>query len=90
MSKKDYCSYFPEEIEGIEIGQNCCKKHDNEIGEKGTLNPFTPHINFYKCLRGRGVSKKMSLLITAGGIFFTLIKSPWLYYTKFRYRFKKR
>jgi len=87
--KKDYCSSFPEEIEGIKIGQTCCKKHDNEVGEKGNYNPITPHINFYNCLRGRGVSLKWTIIITFGGTIFSLIKYPLFVYKKYNYRKQK-
>jgi len=83
---KDYCTAFPDTWEGIEIGQTCCKKHDNEVGEAGTYNPVTPHINFYNCLKSRGISFWSRVMITFGGTFFTLIKLPYLYYKKYKYR----
>lgn len=84
---KDYCSCFPEKIEGIFIGL-CCKKHDNEVGQAGTYNPVRPHINFYKCLKSKGVSLKWRSLITFGGAFFSWIKQPWLWYKIYKYRKK--
>jgi hypothetical protein len=87
--KKDYCSVFYEEVEGIEIGQTCCKKHDNEVGEAGTYNPITPHINFYKCLKDKGVSLYLTILITIGGTIFSIYKYPLLCYKKYLYRKNK-
>lgn len=86
MMKNDYCTAFPDTIEGIEIGQTCCKKHDNMVGQAGTYNPFTPHIAFFKCLRNNGISMHMSIIITFGGTFFSWIKYPWLAYTIYKYR----
>ena len=84
--RDDYCTAFPDKVEGIEIGQTCCKKHDNMVGERGTYNPFTPHIEFYKCLRGQGISLPMRSLITFGGWFFSWIKYPYFVYKIYMYR----
>ena len=84
--RDDYCTSFPEVIEGIEIGQSCCRKHDNEVGRAGTYNPVTPHINFYKCLKEKGISFGMRSLITFGGTIFTVYKQPWLWYNKYKWR----
>ena len=86
---KDYCSSFPETIQGIEIGQTCCKKHDNEVGRAGTYNPITPHINFYRCLRKQGVSLPWTIIITFGGTIFSLYKYPLLAYKKYKWRSRK-
>ena len=75
--KKDYCTCFPESIVGIDIS-DCCKKHDNEVGMRGTYNPITPHVNFYNCLRNCGLPKCTSFLITIGGTLFTWVKQPYL------------
>jgi len=84
--KKDYCSHFPETWEDIEIGQSCCKRHDNEVGQAGTYNPITPHINFFKCLRNKGISLPSTIMITFGGTLFSFIKLPYLYHKKYKYR----
>ena len=84
--RKDYCSGFPEQIGGVEIGQTCCRQHDNEVGQAGTYNPITPHTNFFQCLRKRGVSLFMSCIITLGGAVFTWYKQPWLWYKKYKWR----
>ncbi|MEE8588944.1 MAG: hypothetical protein V3S80_06340 [Sulfurimonadaceae bacterium] len=84
-SKKDYCSGFPSIIEGIEIN-TCCKKHDNEVGQAGTYNPVTPHINFYKCLREQGVGLMWRSIITLGGAVLSLYKYPYFAYKKYKYR----
>ena len=83
--KKDYCSCFPEYIEGIYIG-SVCKWHDNNVGMRGTYNPFVPHIKFYFHLRDKGVSKKWSFAIALGGAILSWVKQPWLWYKIYRYR----
>lgn len=88
MKKKDYCTCFPEYIEGIYIG-SCCKTHDNSVGKKGTYNIFTPHIKFYHNLRYKGVSKKWSLIIALGGAFLTWIRQPYFWYKIWKYRREK-
>ena len=85
--KRDYCTCFPEYIENIYIG-NCCRRHDNQVGEAGTFNPVTPHIDFYNDLRALGVSKKWSVIITLGGTVFSLVKYPYFVYKKIKYRRK--
>ena len=86
--KKDYCTCFPEVIAGIDISQ-CCKKHDNMVGMRGTYNPFTPHIEFNKCLFYYKVPTFWRYLIVAGGTFFSWIKYPKLAYEIYKYRGKK-
>jgi len=83
---KDYCTAFPEEIQGIEIGQSCCKYHDNDVGERGTYNPITPHVSFYRCLKKQGVSLGWRSLITLGGTVFSWIKYPYFVYRIYKYR----
>lgn len=83
---KDYCSYFPEEVQNQEIGQTCCKQHDNDVGEAGTYNPVTPHIKFYKCLRSRNVTCTWATIITIGGTIGSWIKYPYFVYTIYKYR----
>lgn len=83
--KKDYFSYFPDTFKGIDISE-CCKHHDNEVGMRGTYNPVTPHINFYKCLKGKGISFLWRCIITFGGAFFSTLEMPYLYYKKYKYR----
>ena len=46
---------FPEEIEGVYIG-DCCKEHDETCSAA----------KFFKCLSGK-VSKGMAYIITIGG-----------------------
>lgn len=81
---RDYCSCFPDFLGEVYIGE-CCKIHDNMVGQAGTYNPTTPHIKFYECL-----SLKVSLLwavaISTGGFIFTIYKYPYLAYKKYRYR----
>lgn len=84
--RDDYCTAFPEKVEGIEIGQTCCRQHDNQVGRAGTYNPITPHINFYKCLKNSGVSIPLTILITFGGTVFSIYKYPWLAYNKYKWR----
>lgn len=87
--KKDYCSYFPDIFKKVYIG-DCCKKHDNEVGMRGTYNPITPHTNFYNCLKRKGIGFIWRSIITLGGVIGTLIKSPYLYYKKYKYRKGKK
>lgn len=82
---KDYCTCFPESIESINIS-SACKRHDNQVGEAGTFNPVTPHIDFYKDLKKLGVSTKWCIIITLGGTIFSTIKYPYFAYKKFKYR----
>lgn len=53
--KKDYCSFFPEKIYGINIS-DCCKLHDEECSTS----------QFFKCLRKK-LDFFTALLITTGG-----------------------
>jgi len=85
MLDKDYCSCFPERIQGIFIG-DICKLHDNEVGEKGTYNPISPAINLYKRLKERKISLFFCLLITFGGTLMTYIKYPYFAYKIYKYR----
>lgn len=62
---KDYCSYFPEEVQNQEIGQSCCKQHDHDVTR--TFNLVTPHTKFYRCLRSRNVTWTWAIIITIGG-----------------------
>ena len=85
IQKTKYCSCFPEVWEGIAI-TNCCKKHDNEVGQAGTYNPITPHIHFFKCLREKEISLASAVMIAFGGALFSWVKQPWLWYKKYKYR----
>lgn len=62
MSKKEYCTWFPEYWFGTYIG-GCCKIHDEECSTK----------DFYKCLRSK-IGLVGSLLITAGGALGCIIR----------------
>jgi hypothetical protein len=86
--KRDYCSHSPDTVDGIDIGW-CCKHHDNDVGQAGTYNPITPHISFYKCLKKTGLKTKYVVAYTIGGAFFSLIKYPYLSYTRYKYRKNK-
>lgn len=83
--ERDYCTCFPEDIAGIYIG-DCCKKHDNEVGEKGTYNPITPHINFYNNLKEKNVPLHWCVIITLGGTIFTWVRQPIFWYKIYKYR----
>ena len=82
---KDYCSGSPESINGIDLSK-CCKLHDNMVGEAGTYNPITPHIEFYKCLKNTGIGLGYVWLYTIGGAVFSLYKYPYLAYKKYKWR----
>ncbi len=82
---KQYCTCFPEDIEGLYIG-SICRNHDQAIGMRGTYNPLTPHIQFYKDLESVGVSLKWRLLITLGGTLFSWVKYPYFAYKIYSYR----
>lgn len=82
---KDYCSFFPDTFAGIYIG-DCCKKHDNECGEKGSFNFIEHQTNFFECLNRRLDNKIFSLIITLGGSFFCLLKYPYFIYKKIKYK----
>lgn len=83
---KDYCTAWFEDLRGHEIGQSCCKKHDNAVGAKGTYNPITPHIDFFNCLRNQGVNIWLSSLTAIGGTIFSWIKYPYFAYRIYKYR----
>ena len=83
--KKDYCSSAPEYVDGIYLG-GCCKEHDNAVGQAGTYNPITPHIDFYKCLKKTGLKSIYVVTYTMIGAFFGLIKYPYFAYKKYKYR----
>ena len=82
---KDYCSGSPESIDGIDLSP-CCKLHDNMVGQAGTYNPITPHIEFYKCLKTTGIHYGYVLLYTFFGTLFSVYKYPYLAYKKYKYR----
>lgn len=84
MQVKDYCTLVPDYIKGVYVG-DCCKKHDNMVGEKGTYNPFTPHIVFFKCMKSK-VSISYSLLYAVGGTLGSWLKYPYFAYKKYNYR----
>jgi hypothetical protein len=82
---KDYCSASPESINGIDLSR-CCKLHDNMVGQAGTYNPITPHIAFYKCLKGTRLGRGYVILYTFFGTLFSVYKYPYLAYKKYQYR----
>lgn len=84
-NKKDYCTCFFEEWEGIDISP-FCRNHDNNVGEKGTYNPFTPHIQFYKDLRDGGISIYSRVPIVFMATIFTWIRQPYFWYRIYKYR----
>jgi len=63
--------------------------HDQSVGQAGTYNPIIPHIDFYKCLRGR-VSLGWTVLYTFGATFGSIWKYPYLAYRKYQYRKENR
>lgn len=80
---KDYCTLFPESWHGKDIA-DCCKGHDNDCGEAGSMN-FTAHQKrFYNCLRSKGVSVKWAVIITSGGSIGCAIKWPLFVYQKIK------
>jgi len=83
--KRNYCTGFSDTFKSVDISQ-CCKNHDNECGMRGTYNPFTPNIHFYKCLKQKDISFAWRSIITLGGILGFIIKMPYLYYNKYKYR----
>ena len=85
---RDYCSGSPDIIDGEFIG-DCCKLHDNAVGQAGTYNPVTPHIAFYSCLRAKGVHFGYVIVYTLLGTLFSLLKYPHLSYTRYQWRKKK-
>ncbi len=87
--KRDYCSGVSDSIQNIYVG-DCCKLHDNMVGQAGTYNPVTPHIAFYKCLKAKGLSFGWVALYTLGGTIFSLYKYPYLAYKKYKYRKENR
>jgi len=81
---KDYCSGVSEFIQNIYVG-DCCKAHDNAVGQAGTYNPFTPHIAFYKCLDNR-VKRNLAIFYTIGGTIGSWWKYPYLAIKIYKYR----
>jgi len=83
MPKKDYCTAFPDVVLGVEI-RGCCKEHDNNCGERGTLGFWKIQIAFFNCIK-----KKLGLawacLIGLGGGFFCGLKYPYFMYKKRKY-----
>ena len=53
---------------------------------RGTYNPITPHIAFYKCLKNVGVGLFWRSIITLGGTILGLIIYPYAAYAKYKYR----
>lgn len=85
----DYCSGFPEVWRGKEIGETCCKKHDNDSGGRGSWDFYRHMIDFYRCLEATGIGRKYAWMITIGGTIGVIIKMPWLIYLKLRYRYDR-
>jgi hypothetical protein len=85
--KKDYCSAINEYIDGVYIG-DCCKKHDNECGEKGSYGILNSVIIFYNCLINR-IDLTRTIIIVFGGTLFYILKYPYLAYKKYLYRKNK-
>lgn len=85
---KDYCSMFPDIFMGKNLN-GCCKKHDNDCGQRGDFNFIRHQIDFYKCLRTK-LNIFWSIIITFGGTVLCLLKSPWLIYKKIKYRLENK
>ena len=58
------------------------------VGEKGTYNPITPHIEFFKCLKKTGLGMELVLLYTFFGTLFSIYKYPYFAYKKYKWRKK--
>ena len=84
---KDYCSFFPEKIADAFIG-DCCKIHDNEVGERGSYNPLVAIKVFWNCLTRKRLLWWRIIIVT-GGTIMALIKYPYFAYKKYKYRKKK-
>lgn len=82
---RDYCSGVTDDPLGIAIN-SCCHKHDNMVGQAGTYNPITPHIEFYKCLKNTELPTYLVLVYTFGGFLFSIWKYPYLVVKKYLYR----
>lgn len=81
---KDYCTMFPEEVQNQEIGDSCCKQHDEDV--VSTYNLITPHIKFYRCLRSKNVTWTWASIITIGGTLGTWVKYPYFAYCVYKKR----
>lgn len=78
-AKKDYCTWFPEYIRNIYIG-DCCKEHDYNVVRK-TVKFSTK--KFYKCLREKnGVGRFWATIIAFGGTVGHIVKYPIFYYKR--------
>lgn len=64
MYKDDYCTWFPETIFGVYIG-DCCKIHDEECSTR----------QFFNCLKER-IGTLHALWITLGGAIGCWVKYP--------------
>jgi len=84
---KDYCTLFPEKVQGVFIG-GCCKIHDNEVGERGSHNPLLAVKVFWDCLIKK-VPLWLTVLIVTGGTIVALFKYPYFAYKKYKYRKEK-
>lgn len=87
--QKSYCCCFTEVFLGCYIGQ-CCRKHDNHVGQAGTYNPITPHIAFYKCLKKQKVPFGWRMGMVFGGVVGAWFKQPLLWYKIYKYRKKQK
>jgi hypothetical protein len=81
---KDYCTMFPEKVQNNEIGESCCKQHDDDVAL--TYNLIKPHTKFYRCLRSRNVTLTWATIITLGGAIGTYIKYPYFAYCIYKKR----
>ena len=76
--KKDYCSAFPEKVNGIDISE-CCKQHDDDCTEGSGKSFKQTYADFYKCLKDR-VGRGWAFAITFGGTLGCAVRYPVLAY----------
>jgi len=84
--KKDFCTLFFENYRGVYIG-DCCKKHDIECGFSGSYSIKKSIDIFYNCLINK-IDKFSAIMITAGGTIGYIVKYPYLFIRKYKYRKK--
>lgn len=83
--KTKYCSGLPTDtFNGADL-KDCCKNHDNQVGQRGTYSLVSPTVNFYKCLEAK-LSKTLAFIFAIFGLVGHIVKYPYLAYKIYKYR----
>lgn len=51
---KDYCSAWPDSIDGVNYGQDCCRDHDEAYMTGGIVRKFVSDYRLMRCVWRKG------------------------------------